>query len=284
MLQRASALLTSGVVLLILALTGIGAALLFSGSTADCGGEATLGLVTYNVGNVGAPPPSPAEVTALLSEVKPDVVFFQEAGAGMAEAGRRLGLPYLAGRGPGPAPNGLMILSRYPLREIRLLELETDRERRVLLEAQLVLPDRRVHLLNVHLPSIGKSRNDRGYVEMPASETLSIAWRELFAESPRSRLAEEIVNYVAGLEQPVILGGDLNTVPWSRTLGILRAELEDSFPFLQGVFAGTYSKLESPLPSRVDYVLHTGDLPSCESRVIDARAGDHLPVYARLRL
>ncbi len=82
------------------------------------------------------------------------------------------------------------------------------------------------------------------------------------------------INEVLAREDlPVILGGDLNTVPGSPVIGMTRPLLADSFA---EVGAGEGATIPAFRPRiRIDYLLHSSELTPLESRVMPLTPSDH---------
>lgn len=104
------------------------------------------------------------------------------------------------------------------------------------------------------------------------------------SDANRIYQAEETVKIVQELDKPVILGGDLNAVPASETMSILREQLA----------LGCQNNICAPtLPARnptrtVDYLMYAPtDAISVNSYQVytwASTASDHLPVLATFRL
>jgi len=78
----------------------------------------------------------------------------------------------------------------------------------------------------------------------------------------------------------VIIGGDFNTVPFSKAIRKMGKIYDDalwpSFDYL----TGSYNKFSLPIKPRIDYIFHSPGLKCNTASVIKESAGDHYPIRA----
>jgi endonuclease/exonuclease/phosphatase family metal-dependent hydrolase len=204
----------------------------------------------------------------VLRALSPDIVGLQEVddrakrSGGVpqsARLGELLGMHHAFGRFmdyQGGA-YGMAILSRHPIVASREVPLPEGNEPRVALSAEVRLPDDvRVAVVNVHFDWV---RDD----------------------GVRVAQAETLTTYLDALETPVILLGDFNDLPESRTLGLFRSRFGEAAKPDGDRF--TFPATE---PTReIDYIVFSPITAwkVREARVIDERvASDHRPVLAVL--
>ncbi len=237
----------------------------------------TFTLMTFNIhGGYN----HPDNVLTLIQEVHPDIVMLQEAGgwqfAELQDALRSL-YPYQAP--PKGYASGLMcVFSRYPI-----LSAEWPPLRHVWRGAQHVVVEvegRPVHLLNLHLTSssgVEYLRHVRWYLQQ------TYAQRELEARS--------VSAYLASLEGPVIVAGDLNTTAQTTAYRILASGLDNAFAAAGWGLGHTYPAQPQrwmgwPTPARVvriDHILYSPHLVAIAAAVGPTSGrSDHLPVIAQL--
>jgi|YNPNPStandDraft_1061719.scaffolds.fasta_scaffold35944_2 endonuclease/exonuclease/phosphatase (EEP) superfamily protein YafD len=237
----------------------------------------TFTLMTFNI---HAGYNHPDNVIRLIQEVQPDIVMLQEVGgwqfAELQSALRPL-YPYQAP--PKGYASGLMcVFSRYPI-----LSAEWPPLRHVWRGAQHVVVEiegQPVHLLNLHLTSssgVEYLRHARWYLQQ------TYAQRELEARS--------VSAYLASLEGPVIVAGDLNTTAQTTAYRILADGLDNAFAAAGWGTGHTYPAQPQrwmgwPTPARIvriDHILYSHHLVALHAAVGSTRGGsDHLPVIAQL--
>lgn len=209
---------------------------------------------------------------AVLRVLDPDVVALQEVDEGVTRSGgedqaARLGellgmhhvfgafMDYQGGR------YGMAVLSRCAIRRVEAVPLPDGNEPRVALAVELERPSgdgEPLTVVNVHFDWV----QDDGY---------------------RYAQARELARYLDGLAGPLILIGDFNDHPDSRTLGLFRGRaLEAAKP------AARRATFPAHAPAReIDYlfVAPAGAWEIAEVDVIpETAASDHRPVLAELRL
>ncbi len=97
----------------------------------------------------------------------------------------------------------------------------------------------------------------------------------------RSRSVEELLTWVATHpHQDVIIGGDFNTVPLSKSIRAMGKVFKNTLGASSDYFTGTYMKSSLPIEPRIDYIFHSQDINCGDSSVIRDSAGDHYPVRA----
>lgn len=235
--------------------------------------ESDLTVLTYNTGLGLA---SAARLADALLAADADIVGLQELDASLAGIGEALRsvYPYQALHPLGIPGKGL--LSRYPLREARLLPLLPGRpDLRAIVETEAGPVD----VFVAHPPPLRISRG---------------RWRENAGAARQIRALAEAATGGA----PAILLGDFNRLRSQQAYRLLRAAgLIDAFDAAGQGWGGTLpTRLFGwaqrghlvgaiPLPPvlRVDYVWHTPHFTTLSSWTGPHAGSDHLPVIARLR-
>jgi endonuclease/exonuclease/phosphatase family metal-dependent hydrolase len=72
----------------------------------------------------------------------------------------------------------------------------------------------------------------------------------------------------------VIIGGDFNTVPFSRAIRSMGRRYEDALWPSVDYFTGTYSMVKFPFKPRIDYIFHSGGMRVMAAGVIRDGGGD----------
>ena len=265
----------------------IGAALAVHRPEAVEGDAGGFDVMTFNVGDAN-PRPFPVARTAacILDDGRPDILFLQEAPGGRARAEllETLGYPYAARAQAGSGKlAGLAVLSVYPIGETREISLPSEGKGAGALCAVLDMGGEKVLACSVHLDEVDpKVRNSEGEVVFSARQALDAMYAELFSDTVRTAAVRALGAAVADAGMPVILAGDFNTVPVSRTIRHLTARYRDVLWPEVGWFQGTYHKIAFPLNPRIDYIFVSPRIAVDQARVLPRSAGDHFPVRARL--
>ncbi|MCA1793217.1 MAG: endonuclease/exonuclease/phosphatase family protein [Desulfobacteraceae bacterium] len=109
--------------------------------------------------------------------------------------------------------------------------------------------------------------------------------QEIYGEKQAGELARalgrELIDWLDRRGNPrVIVGGDFNTIPFSRAVRTMGSRFRDTlWPFLQ-YLGGTYRRLSFPVSPRIDYLFYGQGLTCMSSRIGRHSAGDHYPVLA----
>ena len=123
-------------------------------------------------------------------------------------------------------------------------------------------------------------RQPRGMVAVRLDSGVTVAATHLgLSSEERFRHAQEIVNALSRVPDPVVIGGDLNDHPPSPVVGVLLRRFRDSFPAVGPEQSLTYPA-DAPT-ARIDYVLVSG-LEVRKAAVLPLIASDHLAVVVEL--
>ena len=128
----------------------------------------------------------------------------------------------------------------------------------------------------------GSSMYPRGaliaYVENPLLLVISTHLGTVGAE--RTRNADELLRLVNGSDLPVILGGDLNSLPTDRPPRKLGSRLTDSWALLGGGSGWTFPA--GAPEARIDYLFVSPSLRPVRVQTLEGLASDHLMVIVDL--
>lgn len=230
----------------------------------------------------------PAEMAAFLASYQPDVLCLQEFPTGskhtaayIAEISRQTGMAhhYLLSGGC------LMLFSRYPIRDRGGHYFDNRSNGYLFADVQVATQSLRI--FNLHLQTnavthlteeVAKEGNFRE--KGTWLNVQGILGRYQRAATMRVQQATEIAEKARNSPVPVVLCGDFNDVPLSRTYHILEGDLQDGFRAgargLATTFAGSVPAL------RIDYIFTHPTLRVLDYRVSRAGGSDHYPVLSRL--
>lgn len=258
-----------------------------AGNRPDGPERPALHVVSYNIGDVTGSPADPEEVAAVLAGIGwADVYLFQEIWTHAHLSGLRAEMDAAGApayhveyaRGMRQA-----VFSRYPLSTCRAFVPDSMRWRYGTLRCSL--EGWPVAVAGVHLEPIEKRRTEDGFVRMGIVSTLGTILREALLDTPRSHGAREVAAWLSSWpDRATIVGGDFNTVPFTRTIRFMNRRYDDALRGSGDYLAGTYWKVDGGVLPRVDFVFHSGTLDTVDARVVTARAGDHYPVSVMLEL
>lgn len=253
----------------------------------------TLRVMTYNIygfGYIGDRPLSLQLWRDQLTQNQPDILCLQEFAyyplvkeQYLPELTQTAKLPHSVWR----RTEEFAIFSRYPILDSKVKFFGTTNGYRYA-DVQLN-PRQIVRVFNVHLQSnaitgLTNAIAQRGNLkeERTWRNIRGIMGRFKRAAARRAQQAAEIATVIAASPYPVILCGDLNDVPQSRSYHLLTRQLDDTFQLGGGGLAFTYA---GKIPGlRIDYILCD---PSLEVRGCWRGAtglSDHRPVIADLVL
>lgn len=177
----------------------------------------------------------------------------------------------------------IAIVSRYPIGSGEELVADSSRYGSGAYAVPVQHPLGTIRVVSVHLDPIPKNRDHAGFVG--TSSMIAQLVGEILLPTTRSAMAKEIMSWVANHRWPnVIIGGDFNTVPYSTAIRRMNRHYTDTLRGTRDYLRGTYWKVSGgPLP-RVDFIFHSDEFQTINSRVIQIKAGDHYPVRAELVL
>lgn len=265
--------------LLFLAFASAGAVVLYNNPGIQS--EASLSVVTFNVGTLDSTQPRMVKVSEILSENGiPDILLLQEVPdknwldsvAGALEYSYQAFGPYKTESG-----GGLAVLSRYPVNFLKVFHLNIY----AAMAAECLIGNKKTLLLCVHLERIEGVQISNGMIKMSLNEALSLLKKELTQETDRTRAVKELLSWIESQSYShVIVAGDFNTVPFSKTIREVNLRYEDALWPSLSYFHGTYNESPLPIQPRIDYIFHSPDLKCTDAGIIGESAGDHYPVWA----
>jgi endonuclease/exonuclease/phosphatase family metal-dependent hydrolase len=151
------------------------------------------------------------------------------------------------------------------------------------LTADIIVGNKNVQVVNVHLDSIRPITISEGKVTVNFRSILKFLKKEMWGDSVRSRSARELVQWLGEKKAVnVIMGGDFNTVPFSKTIRIIESVFDDALWPSFDYFTGTYKKLNFPVSPRIDFLFFSPNLYCRDASILPMSPGDHLPVRANI--
>lgn len=274
--------------------------------------DRTLRVITYNVGGAVSGPTPPEHVGGALEGTPPaDIYVLQEIWSrqhlsGIAELLESGEVPRGAGARGGPpafhtayAPSlRIGILSAVPLSDCRVFHPRGASAKYGAFRCEVaVSPGAAVEaagarhdapalaVVGVHLDPIDKERTEAGLVRMGFVRSVRAVLREALTSTSRSRAAREIESWLSSWDdERVIVAGDFNTVPFTRTIRHMNRHFEEALRGTGDYLDGTYWKVDGRILPRIDFIFYSGALERLDASIIEEQAGDHYPVVAEFLL
>ena len=244
----------------------------------------SLSVMTYNIWDLNGKRPTVEDVVEVIrSEGVPDLILLQEVrGDNMAfKISEALGLPHYVYHEFKGKNFGVAIISRVPLTESGFLDFKASRTGRGAIRADIVMNGRKVRVCSAHLDRIESVKVKKDGVEISWGGALGMLACEITEETVRSRSVDELLSWMgSGDPGRVIIGGDFNTVLYSKTIRKMGTVFEDALWNSPDYFTGTYIKSTLPVDPRLDYLFYSKGLECLGASVVKRSAGDHYPVRA----
>ena len=246
--------------------------------------EDSFSVMTYNIWDLNGKRPAVEDVVKVIrSEGIPDLILLQEVrGEGMAlKIAEALGLSHHLYHEFKGKTYGAAIISRVPLTDMGFLLFKAGKTGRGAIRADIVVNGRKVRVCSAHLDRIESVKVEKEGVEISWGGALSMLTREIRQETVRSRSVDQLLSWVgSGNPGSVIIGGDFNTILYSKAIRKMGKVFEDALWSSPDYFTGTYIKSTLPVDPRLDYLFYSKDFECLGASVIKRSAGDHYPVRA----
>ncbi|MDR0988650.1 MAG: endonuclease/exonuclease/phosphatase family protein [Prevotellaceae bacterium] len=255
-----------------------------------------LKVATYNVQGFGSEITgySAKKLAAYLRDQGTDILCFQEFAANQyypMDSLRRVFAHWEYALLSGDSLKGTLpiaLFSRYPLTGARFIRY--DGSVNCSLQCDVVLGTDTLRLLNNHLQTTAFNQNKRRWArEMATDDTRREARAVQSAIGTlhdnflkRARQTRELCRLVEESRYPVVLCGDLNSLPDSYTYRQLHALLEDGFRTAGQGYMYTYRYFKRLM--RIDYIFHSASLEGCRYYSPNMElCSDHNPVLMELK-
>lgn len=269
---------------LVLVLVGITLGFALHGPSSDM--SHNVRVMTCNIGDImGGNPLDSGHVAAYLQSLGvPDVLLLQEV-RGEKEAAflsERLALPHFSFlKYSGKEGMGIAVLSGIPLKNRHEMYFENSSKGAGMLAVEALIGQASLLIVNLHLDRFEPLDLTDDRVPINVKMVLGFLKQELMEESVRSRSVMELMAWLDKKNPDhVVLGGDFNTIPFSRTVRQLSPRFDDVLWPSLDYLKGTYTKLDFLIAPRIDFLFVTAGLGRKNARVIQKSPGDHFPVGA----
>lgn len=251
-----------------------------------------LQLITYNTHRMGNfRKPKKNEVIQYLLACDADVICLQEVEvyhdeqylteADLLRAFRKYPYSYVGYKISNSRRKfGNAIFSKYPL--INKRKVEYDSRSNGSLVADVVVRGDTIRLINNHLESMRiESRDIDSVVQSRSIHSGRLEEKIRYASSVRHKQAVAVHEEIEQSPYPIIVLGDLNSLPLSWTYLTVRNGLKDCFLRCSNLRIGATMNYLN-LPFRIDYVFCSEELEPWGFEVDRIDASDHYPIRATI--
>ena len=249
-----------------------------------------VSIMTCNIGDVagGTPLGSEQVVMYLRSLGVPDLLLLQEV-RGEKEAAffsERLARPYFSFLAYGGKEDfGIAILSAFPLDKYHGIYFENSSKGAGGLAVEAIIDQVSLLVVNLHLDRFDPLELADNTVPINMEALLKFLRKELIEESIRSRSIRELLKWLDNKNPAhVVLGGDFNTIPFSKATRLISPWLDDVLWPSLDYFKGTYTKLDFPIFPRIDFLFVSTNIVRKNARIIQKSPGDHYPIWAVIQV
>jgi endonuclease/exonuclease/phosphatase family metal-dependent hydrolase len=182
----------------------------------------------------------------------------------------------------------MVIYSRYPIKgSKKILFEETNNSA---MWADIDVKGERIRVFNIHLETTGINRtlHKAGKLQAQGFDVDSnrlfeaVFGNYMLGMMFRSGQAVMVANEVRASENPVILCGDFNDVPYSYVYNTVLGNMVDGFKECGSGWAQTYRASKKPV--RIDYIFHDEALKGLTYYKSELTYSDHYPVFMKLSL
>lgn len=189
--------------------------------------------------------------------------------------------PYMAvGR------DDMVIYSRYPIKGSKKILFENTNNSAMW--ADIDIKGDKIRVFNVHLETTGINGSQyriagmkaQGYELSNNQIAEYIFGNYMLGIMLRAGQAAMVANGVRSSENPVILCGDFNDVPYSYVYNTMLGNMVDGFKECGSGWARTFR--EGKKAVRIDYIFHSESLKGLSYYKTDLTYSDHYPVFMKL--
>lgn len=256
--------------------------------SAACGGDGgddaaddsstnTVKIVTYNIEHGAHVPDAMSAIAALLKEHRPDVVCLQEAAWRLSPPPRATGQPVMiaealggyrwAGANRRPSASGQclgpVVVTRGNILQREELRVGKKPPYGILI---VVAIDRlKLVVVSARFQSLGGA-TFRG---------------ALATEGDRVAQAKHLLDRLKSESLPIIIGADLNALPFFPAATLLSTSFRDAAVDLNN---HAFTRMTRGLPARIDYVFFSPHFSAEKYEVWPVDFSDHRPVAVTLKL
>lgn len=179
---------------------------------------------------------------------------------------------------------GTVVFSRFPIVNAQTIQLFGGKETENMIRADIVVAGDTIRVLSVHLKSYQFNQGD--YSKLGAvnggdlQQGRGVIGKMKATFSVRARQADIVAAERDNSPYPVIVAGDLNAIPVSRTYRTVRGDLQDAYLKTGFGWGRTFASLAPTL--RIDYILPANSFGIQDLRIYRRNGFEHFPILATL--
>ncbi len=262
----------------------------------------TLRIMTWNTHHfnyrqdIGAEE-NKKEMLDLINDYKPDVLCMQEFSLDGRDVKERIEKmqAYLemkdhAFQALEAKDKGLVIFSRYPINDSKLIPFQVKQSGNHCLYADININGKMLRVYTVHLESIRLDENQVGYIrELTKGKKEDIRPGKVIAGQLKRaflKRAEQVKIVRASTDScssPFIICGDFNDPPSSFAFRQMQEGLTNSFRAKgSGIIPITYHR--SVFKYQIDHIMASPSIAVCGHYIVRKKLSDHYPVISDFRL
>jgi len=259
--------------------------------------EKTVKVLSYNVMQFLFVTPKSGEIHPILKYIQrndPDIICLQETGPEFVkvtvsnkEARKILkSYPYVCS-GAGENRYSVVLLSKYPVIHYHRIDYKSQSNSSY--QYDIKIGEDTIRLINNHLESnkLNSEEKDK-YTDLitnreseQLTEVAAVLGNKVGnASSIRANQADSVSKVVKASPYKTIVCGDFNDVPGSYTYRTVRKGLLDSWVENGRGWGNTFH--ENLFLFRIDFILHSPDIKSFQTKVDKVKYSDHYPIWANL--
>ncbi len=242
-----------------------------------------LEVMTYNIGDLNGPQPLLKNVAKVIkNHGVPDLLMVQEIAGkkAVSRLAHMLGLGHFTYSNYKGKKHGLAILSRIPITEPQTFYFKTSNKGYGIISGDILIDGHNVTIYSVHLDRIDPIKIKAQKIDIGWETALRFLKTELLEETVRSRSVDELIAWLNKSKSNIIIGGDFNTVPFSKTIRKMNQAFDDALWPSWNYLTTSYQKFPLPIAPRIDYLFHSPAIKCSNAVIIKAGPGDHYPVKA----
>ena len=249
-----------------------------------------ISIMTCNIGDIeGGNPLGSEQVAEFIHDCgMSDVLLLQEV-RGEKEAAylsNLLNRPWFVFLPDFDSPNmGIAILSRWPVLNHDSLYFNDSQRGAGAIAAEIHIKGVPLLVVNLHLDRYRGVVLGNDRVSVFRDQVIQFVKKEMMEESIRSKSIRELLNWLDKKNSAhVVLGGDFNSIPFSRTIRLISPWFDDLLWPSLDYFKGTYTKLDFPIFPRIDFLFVSTNIVRKSARIIQKSPGDHYPIWAVIQV
>lgn len=237
----------------------------FSLKEASVGSQKMIWLISWNVDNFHLSCDTLNKSAKFIKKYHPDIICLQERPHENLIAWDTIrsvfNYPYSIKNSREDEVLNLAVMSKWPLSNFK--ECYFPRTYNKFCQVDIQTPHGMLRVFNVHLQTTGPTDSIQGNKLKVFQQNANYRYKQ----------AEQLASAIADSPYPVIVCGDFNDTPLSKTYKIFSSVLQDGFLQVGKGWGGTYQQMGNLF--RIDYIFASEQLDFLTYKVLDNVWSDH---------